>query len=84
MTSGGDDVGRLRRRRSRVALIAARERWLGKLSYEIRVTWPGGVLGWLCGATLLLAPVWLLLLTTWTMTLLRHHEPEEPGDGEER
>jgi hypothetical protein len=36
-----------------------------QLSYDIRLTWPPGILGWIYGATILITPTGLLIAATW-------------------
>jgi hypothetical protein len=75
------DIERARKAKIRAVRLAARERWLGRLSYSIAVTWQGGALGWLCGAVLMLAPVGLLALATWIGTRLQRGDGPDSDTG---
>lgn len=73
-----NDLIDYRRRKLRAERHAGSMKRWADLSYTLEVRWPGGVLGWLCGAVLLLSPVWLLILVTWALSRLyrwRCHKP---------
>lgn len=73
------DIELARRSRLRIARRAAREQWLSRLSFEVTVTWPRGVLGCACGLLLLLAPPLLVAIVTRSEAWLRRMW--EPGGG---
>ena len=75
-----NDIERARRVRIRAEREVARQIWLNQLSIDIRVTWPGGIFGWLHGIALMLAPVWLVVLAVWIGKKLNRTRRDRPND----
>jgi len=75
------DIERARKAKLRDVRRAARDRWLDRLSVSVEVTWPRGVLGWICGALLMLTPPALVVLAVWIWTRRKDRNSTDGGTG---